>query len=198
MDILIAVVIAVFIGCMMAWMYESNHKRLSEKWVMDYVSNYNLQQKPKQSLKDVCEHSWHVLVNEHQDDQKLIVLECIKCGDTRSNTIGRCNHEWEDTEKITARSPYDVAIAPLMELAHETFKSSKKSDKFDKVVDEITDKWYKVHPTDGTFDQKIVRVKTCKRCGSIFVLDVSNSSLSSQFVGQQPEQQTTQEEASTF
>lgn len=199
---------SVFFYCMMAlggfvgaWLAFGLRLSMTQNWVnkqiQDALSKESIELKKQiainKSLKDTCEHSFHTIVNEQQDDQKIIVLECIKCGSISKDIIGRCNHEWEDTERITANSPYDVAIAPLLELAHDTFKSSKKSDKFDKIVDEVTDKWYKAHPTDGTFDQKIVRVKTCKKCGSIFVLDVSSSSLSSQLLGQPQEQQTTQE-----
>lgn len=136
------------------------------------------------SLKDVCEHSWHTLVNEQQGEQKIIVIECVKCGFISKDVIGRCNHEWDKYEDFSKKSKYEVAIDPVIQLANNTFHYSKSSEKFKKIVDEITGEWFgkRSDAPKDLFDRTVVRTRTCKKCGEIFVLDLSQQSASVQLI----------------
>lgn len=137
----------------------------------------------KLSIRDSCEHSWHPLVNEQQDDQRIVIIECVKCGSISKDIIGRCNHEWEETDNVLAASKYEIAIEPIKELLK---RMSSSSAKYDKAMKQIMDKWITDdNVEDSNFERKSVRVKTCKRCGDIFVLDFSNSHLSARVMSRE-------------
>lgn len=167
------------------------------EWVKTEIKKAQpkLDESHKSIIKDTCEHSWHTLVNEQQDDQRIVIIECVKCGSISKDIIGRCNHEWEETDNVLAASKYEIAIEPIKELLK---RMSSSSAKYDKAMKQIMDKWITDdNVDDSNFERKSVRVKTCKKCGDIFVLDFSNSHLSARVMSGSQQTQQMQEADST-
>lgn len=175
----------VMIGILLVWIVILSFLIFS---IFVKLSNENDNKVPITPITNTCEHSWHTLVDREQNGQTLVVIECVKCGSIDKNIIGRCNHEWDEYNDFTKKSKYEIAIEPIVSLARETFKYSKGAAKYNKVVDEITNEWFsnrKDAPED-LFNRTIIRTRTCKKCGEIFVLDLSQQSVSVQLMSQKP------------
>lgn len=138
---------------------------------------------PIQKSERICEHSWHVLVNEQQDNERLIIVECIKCGAMSKDIIGKCHHEWGSPEDIVGYSKYHIATKPIIQVAEQLFKYSKSFSKFDKLINTITQKWFDDDKDNSgnIFESSLVRTKTCLKCGEVLLIEVSNSSPLSAF-----------------